>query len=61
MTATIERETVTRETLPTGSFTLTNSLIAWIAAEAKRRGIKKSHLVKEILEAARAQNERRAA
>lgn len=43
---------VARVTFPTASFTLTSYLIAWIAAEADRRGISKSVLVREILNAA---------
>lgn len=53
MTDHLESEKVSRVTLPTASFTLTASLIAWIDAEAKRRGVKKSVLVREILERAR--------
>ena len=55
MTSTTARETVTRETLPTASFSLTVSLIAWIASEAKRRGINKSELVRDILDRARSE------
>lgn len=61
MTASIERETVTRETLPTASFSLTVSLIAWIAEEAKRRGISKSELVRQVLDEARSDQEQEAA
>jgi len=40
------------------SFTLTVSLISWVYEESKRRGLRsKSALVKEILEAARAENQ----
>lgn len=53
MTETLVRETVTRETLPTASFTLTVSLIVWIAEEAKRRGVTKSELVRRVLDGAR--------
>lgn len=49
----MDDERITRVTLPTASFSLTPSLIAWIAEEAKRRSVKKSVLVREILSAAR--------
>lgn len=52
-----QSERVTRETLPTASFSLTVSLIAWIAAEAERRGVAKSVVVREVLEAAREEQE----
>ena len=52
----MDSEKVMRETLPTASFTLTASLIAWIETESKRRGVKKSVLVREILDAARSEN-----
>lgn len=55
-----QSERVTRVTLPTASFSLTVSLIAWIAKEAERRGVPKSVLVREVLEAARAQAEQEA-
>lgn len=49
-------EKVLRETLPTASFSLTVSLISWIADEAKRRGVSKSVVVREILDSARAES-----
>jgi hypothetical protein len=49
----MDSEKVSRETLPTASFSLTVSIISWLEEEAKRRGIKKSVLVREILDAAR--------
>jgi hypothetical protein len=49
---------VARVTFPTASFTLTSYLIAWIAAEADRRGVSKSVLVREILTAAMEEQER---
>ena len=55
---TADPEKVLRATAPTASFTLTVSLIAWIEAESKRRGVKKSVVVREILESARTQAER---
>ena len=56
MTHDIQSETqvdgrVSRVTLPTASFSLTTYLIAWIEEEARRRGVKKSVLVREILTA----------
>lgn len=51
----MDENKVTRETLPTASFTLTVSLIRWIEEESTRRGVKKSVLVREILDAARAE------
>lgn len=48
---------VTRRTFPTAAFTLTVSLIAWISQEAERRGVSKSVVVREILEAARTETE----
>lgn len=42
---------ISRVTLPTASFSLTTYLIAWIEEEARRRGVKKSVLVREILTA----------
>lgn len=39
--------------VPTASFSLTVAQIQWIADEAERRGIKKSALVREILDEAR--------
>jgi hypothetical protein len=48
---------VTRVTLPTASFSLTVPQIKWIEEESQRRGVKKSVLVREILEAARVQEE----
>lgn len=48
---------ITRVTLPTASFSLTVPQIRWIEQEAARRGIKKSVLVREILEAARKEQE----
>lgn len=57
MTVATERETVTRETLPTASFSLTVSLIAWIAEEAKRRGVSKSELVRQVLDNARTEEQ----
>lgn len=50
-------ERTSRVTFPTASFSLTVSLIAWIEKEAKRRGVAKSVLVREILEAVRAETE----
>lgn len=44
-----ENERVTRETLPTVSFTLTNSLIREVTEEAKRLNVKKSKLVRDLL------------
>jgi predicted DNA-binding protein len=34
---------------PTASFSLTVELIAWIDAEAKRRGVSKSEIVRELI------------
>lgn len=48
---------VVRRTLPTASFSLTVPLVLWIEEESKRRGIQKSQLVREILEACRAENQ----
>lgn len=41
---------ITRVTLPTASFSLSQEQIDWIEAEAKRLGIKKSVLVRQILD-----------
>jgi len=48
---------VSRRTFPTAAFTLTVSLITWISQEAARRGVSKSVVVREILEAARVESE----
>ncbi|HXH79562.1 ribbon-helix-helix protein, CopG family [Nocardioides sp.] len=48
-------EKVSRITAPTASFSLTVSLIAWIEAEARKRGISKSELVRQIIDGARQQ------
>lgn len=54
-------ERVTRETLPTASFSLTVSQIEWIAAEAERRGVAKSVVVRELVESAREEKDEEAA
>lgn len=41
----------------TAAFSLTVSLVIWIEQEAARRGIKKAAFVREILEAARKEQE----
>ena len=48
---------VHRRTFPTAAFTLTTQLIAWLETESKRRGVSKSVLVREILEAAMEERE----
>jgi predicted DNA-binding protein len=48
---------ITRITLPTASFTLTQQQIEWIESEAKRLGVKKSVLVRQIIEAAMQERE----
>jgi hypothetical protein len=40
---------VIRRTWPTASFSLTVEQIAWIEAEAKRRGISKSVLIRTLI------------
>lgn len=37
---------------PTAAFTLTVAMIAWIDQEAKRRGVSKSQVIREILSSA---------
>ena len=51
---------VMRLTYPTASFSLTVSLIAWIEAEAKRRGVSKSEVVRDELLNAIAEQEQAA-
>lgn len=46
-----------RRTFPTAAFTLTVELIAWLDAESKRRGVSKSVIVRELLEAAMTEQE----
>ena len=46
---------VSKVTFPTASFSLTVSLIAWIEAEARKRGVSKSELVRQIIDGARQQ------
>ena len=46
-----------RRTFPTAAFTLTVELIAWLDTEAKRRGVSKSVIVRELLDAARIEQE----
>jgi len=46
---------VQRLTRPTASFSLTVSLIAWIEAEARKRDVSKSELVRQIIDGARQQ------
>ena len=48
---------ITRITFPTASFSLTHEQIKWIEAEAKRLGVKKSVLVRQILDAAMEEKE----
>ena len=48
---------VHRRTFPTAAFTLTVELIAWLDAEAKRRNVSKSVIVRELLDAARIEQE----
>ena len=43
---------VDRRSFPTAAFTLTTQLIAWLDAEAARRGVSKSVIVRELLETA---------
>jgi len=52
---------VMRLTYPTASFSLTVELIAWIEAEAKRRGISKSQIVRGVLLDAKEAQEAKAA
>lgn len=53
MTDTIgDSEKVTRATLPTASFSITVTHIAWIARRAKTLGISKSQLVRDLLDRA---------
>ena len=52
---------VHRRTFPTAAFTLTVELIAWLEAEATRRAVSKSVLVREILESAKSEQEGQAA
>ena len=54
-------ETVTRETLPTASFSLKVSHIVWIARKAKAVGTSKSELMRTILDRAIADEQERAA
>lgn len=48
---------VHRRTFPTAAFTLTTQIIAWLEAESTRRGVSKSVIVRELLEAAMAEQE----
>ena len=48
-----DRVTTQRTTLPTASFSLRVIDIAWVEAEATRRGISKSQVVRELIEDAR--------
>jgi predicted DNA-binding protein len=48
---------ITRITFPTASFSLTREQIEWIESEAKRLGVKKSVLVRQIIEAAMQERE----
>lgn len=48
-----DRVTTRRTTLPTASFSLRVIDIAWVEAEAARRGISKSQVVRELIEDAR--------
>jgi hypothetical protein len=52
---------ITRVMFPTASFSLTVDLIKWIEAEAKRRDISKSLVVREVLTAAKDEQEATAA
>ena len=54
-------ERIPRRTLPTAAFTLTVSMIAWIEAESKRRGISKSDLMRDLLTTAMAETNGEAA
>lgn len=46
-----------REIPAAASFSLTASLLSWIESEAQRRGVKKSTVVRDILDSARAESE----
>lgn len=46
---------VARITRPTASFSLDLTQVRWLAAEAKRRRVSKSVIVRELIEAAMAQ------
>lgn len=48
-------ERVHRISLPTASFSLTKTQIAWIKEESERRGVAKSVVVREALDASREQ------
>ena len=50
----MDKERVSRRTLPTAAFTLTVSMLAWIEQESARRGISKSEVVRELVTAAMA-------
>ena len=56
-----DRVTSQRTTLPTASFSLRVVDIAWLESEHKRRGISKSELVRDLIEAARTAQEAEAA
>lgn len=43
-------ETVTRETLPTASFSLKVSHIRWVAEQSIKRGISKSELIRSLID-----------
>ena len=50
----MEGERVTRETLPTISFTGKASHVRWIAEEAARRRVSKSEVIRDALDLAKA-------
>lgn len=51
---------VVRRTLPTMSFTAPKPLLDWLEDEAKRRSMKRSHLLTELLEKAKADTDEQA-
>lgn len=50
----MDGERITRETLPTISFTGKVSHVRWIAEEAIRRRVSKSEVIRDALDAAKA-------